>query len=332
MSRPASAYIQPASSDVISHSHPNCARSFNLKQQSVPVPGSEKEGYTPVYRNSAVPELTTRETYYDVFNIGREKAHDRPCLGWRPFDFESGTFLPKYVWMTYDEVEEQRTAVASALAHLAASGKLGQGLPKSNWTVGIWCQNRPEWQIVDFANVAHSRQTVALYDTYDDDSALYVLNHSEAKVCFTTTSHISTLLGSADKLPHLRAIILLDLLRTEKLPLGELSRQQLARQWAAQKGLEVYSFSEILQLGRSNPVAHSPPQDNNVGSSEWPRRAHRRRADTLLPSYAARKLAATATPPARRAGPRRPSLLTTNSPTPRAALPSLALQQTPTRR
>lgn len=39
-----------------------------------------------------------------------------------------------------------------------------------------------EWQIIDLANVAHTRQTVSLYDTYDDASAIYVLDHSEAKV------------------------------------------------------------------------------------------------------------------------------------------------------
>lgn len=83
---------------------------------------------------------------------------------------------------------------------------------------------------------------------------------------FTTTSHISTLLGSADKLPHLRAIVLLDLVRGPKLPQGELSRQQLARQWAAQKGFQLYTFEELLQTGRANPVAHSPPKDNQENS------------------------------------------------------------------
>lgn len=226
------------------------------------MPKTAQEGYTPIYRNGAVPYLESKETYYDIFNIGREKSHSRPCLGWRPFDVETGLFLPKYEWLTYEEVEEQRTAVASGLAHLAASQRLGQGLPKTNWTVAIWCQNRPEWQIVDFANAAHSRQTVGLYDTYDDESALYVLDHSETKVVFTTTSHISMLLSSVDKLPHLRAIVLLDLVRSSKLPQGELSRQQLARQWAVQKGIELFSFEEILQLGRSNLTVHSPPKSN----------------------------------------------------------------------
>lgn len=227
------------------------------------MPGSAQEGYTPIYRNSAVPYLQTSETYYDVFNIGRERAHDQPCLGWRPFDAAKGVFADHYEWLTYDQVEEQRTAIASGLAHLAAEGKLGQGLPKTHWTVAIWAQNRPEWQIIDFANMAHTRQTVGLYDTYDDASALYVLDHSESKVVFTTTSHVSTLLGSRDKLPHLRAIVLLDIVPGSPLPNGEVGRRELARQWAAQKDVQLYSFADILAFGRSNPVAHSPPKDNN---------------------------------------------------------------------
>jgi long-chain acyl-CoA synthetase len=240
----------------------NALYSFNLQKQSIEMPGTAQEGYSAIYRNSAVPYLSTNETYYDIFNRGRELSHNKPCLGWRPYDVEKAVYLPKYEWITYDEVEERRTAVASGLAHLAASGKLGQGLPKTHWTVSIWCQNRPEWQIIDFANVAHTRQTVGLYDTYDDESALYVLDHSETKVVFTTTSHISTLLSNREKLPHLRAIVLLDLIPGGALPTGELTRQQLARQWAATKDLLVYSFDEILALGRTNPVAHSPPQNN----------------------------------------------------------------------
>lgn len=89
-----------------------------------------------------------------------------------------------------------------------------------------------------------------------------MLDHSETKVVFTTTSHISTLLANADKLPHLRAIVLLDLVRGPVLPHGELSRQQLAQKWGASKGLDVLSWAEVLETGRRNPVAHSPPRDN----------------------------------------------------------------------
>lgn len=61
-------------------------------------------------------------------------------------------------------------------------------------------------------------------------------------------------------MPHLRAIVLLDLIPGGALPAGELSRQQLARQWAASRDVLLYSFDEILALGRKNPVPHSPPK------------------------------------------------------------------------
>lgn len=126
---------------IIPSHHPG--RSFDLSKQSIAVPNSAEEGYSPIYRNSAVPYLETTETYYEVFNIGREKSHDRPFLGWRAFDAAKGTFATEYSWLTYDEVEERRTAIGSGLANLASSGALGIQLPQTHWTVGIWCQNRP---------------------------------------------------------------------------------------------------------------------------------------------------------------------------------------------
>lgn len=84
---------------------------------------------------------------------------------------------------------------------------------------------------------------------------------SSLQVVFTTTSHISSLLSARDQLPHLRAVILLDLSPGAALPETELSRQQLARQWAASKDVLLLTFDEVLASGRKNPVAHSPPKD-----------------------------------------------------------------------
>jgi long-chain acyl-CoA synthetase len=115
----------------------------DVDKQAIIVPGSEKEGYTPIYKNALNPSVTTSETIYDLFAVGREKSANKPCLGHRPWDPSIGDYKAEVVWITYAEVEELRTAVGSGLANLAKEGKLGSGVGVSNWMLSTWCQNRP---------------------------------------------------------------------------------------------------------------------------------------------------------------------------------------------
>jgi hypothetical protein len=52
---------------------PERVTSFNYDKQSIAIPGSEKEGYSPIYQNATNPGVKTSETIYDLFHIGREK-------------------------------------------------------------------------------------------------------------------------------------------------------------------------------------------------------------------------------------------------------------------
>lgn len=103
-----------------------------------------------------------------------------------------------------------------------------------------------------------------MYDSYDTETATYVLSHSESKVCFTTSSHLAALLSSAEQLPNLKAIILLDTQGPIPLRPGELATNQLAVQWAAQKGITLLTWSGLIEIGRKNIIAHCPPQDNST--------------------------------------------------------------------
>lgn len=122
---------------------PPHARSWPLHQQSVEVPGSKQPGFSAVIRNAVVPELTTTETFYDLFAIGREKNPHAKYLGKRPWDPVKRDFAPHYEWLTYAQVEEQRTAIGSAMSQLQKDGVLGSGFGPEDWTMATWVQNRP---------------------------------------------------------------------------------------------------------------------------------------------------------------------------------------------
>ncbi|PWN35845.1 acetyl-CoA synthetase-like protein [Meira miltonrushii] len=240
---------------------------FDLDKQSVPVPGSDAPGFSHIYQSALHAGLQTTETNYDLFAVGRQKSGDKPCLGYRPWDASIGDFKKEYQWITYNQVEEFRTAIGSAVTKLQKDGKLGDGVGMTNFTCAFWSQNRPEFQIFDQSNYAYSRHTVALYESYDRETASYILDHSEARVCFTTASHLADLLSVSEQTPKLKAIILIETNGPIPVRPGELKTNQLARQWAASKGITLLSWDEALDLGRKNIVAHIPPKDANELSS-----------------------------------------------------------------
>jgi long-chain acyl-CoA synthetase len=122
---------------------PERVTTVDHSRQALAVPGTEKDGYSAIYRNAINPDVKTSETVYDIFHVGREKSANKPCLGHRPWDSAVGDFKKEFSWLTYAEVEELRTAVGSGLSQLVKEGKVGENVGESDWTIGIWCQNRP---------------------------------------------------------------------------------------------------------------------------------------------------------------------------------------------
>ncbi|EPQ27286.1 uncharacterized protein PFL1_05209 [Pseudozyma flocculosa PF-1] len=247
-------------------------KSWPLDKQTLPVPGTQKPGFSAIYRNAAVPELKTTQTTYDIFARGKSFDPKAQCAGWRPWNADKKNFENYYEWLSYDEVEEQRTAVGSALTHLARQGKLGDDVGDRDWSVGLWVLNRPEYLIVDQSALAYSRRTVSLYDSYDTPSASYILNHAEVRIVFTTPSHVAAVLSEkgAGRLPQLKALVVLDAFRLPKsqcdLAPSDPTRDLLAKQWAATVGVETFTWNEILETGRRGIVAHTPPHIDDIVS------------------------------------------------------------------
>lgn len=126
---------------------------------SVALRDSEKPGRTKVYRNWRYTDglLDTLDpkvkTAHDAFEIS---ANERPgihCLGYRPFDPVTKAY-GSYVWQTFSQVQQRRKDFGVGIAQLHE--ELGQ--PSTQSGVGLWCSNRPEWQIVGiYAPVSPSK-------------------------------------------------------------------------------------------------------------------------------------------------------------------------------
>jgi len=122
-----------------------------------PVPGTEREGRSPIYRHWRFlnrPLLETfnpkLQTVHDLFEHSVSKRANKPCLGWRPWNPATRTWEEKYVWITYAQVAERRKNLGAGIVELHESN----GIKTGKYGVGLWAQNRPEWQISGQFNIS----------------------------------------------------------------------------------------------------------------------------------------------------------------------------------
>lgn len=117
---------------------------------AVPLPGTEREGRTAVYRHwrfTDKPLLQTFDpairTFYDIWQDSVKRFPNNRCLGARPWNASTKSFENHFLWETYSEVDQRARNFGSGISELLRR----VGVQPGNHGVGIWSQNRPEWQI-----------------------------------------------------------------------------------------------------------------------------------------------------------------------------------------
>jgi len=116
----------------------------------VPVPGSEVEGRSAVYRHWRFkdgPLLETFDpevrTFHELFQDSAKRFPGNRCLGTRPWNATTKSWENRYAWQTYEEVAERCKNFGSGILSLHRKA----GVTADKFGVGLWCQNRAEWQI-----------------------------------------------------------------------------------------------------------------------------------------------------------------------------------------
>lgn len=117
-------------------------------------------------------------------NLLSYNLENRPCLGKRTID-ENGVAGP-YEFMTYGEVLEEVKQVAAGIASFS--------LPEQA-IVGIYSNNRPRWQIAEYASYCSNLCVVALYDTLGIDNMIYIGNQTEMSICFASAIRVKSICG-----------------------------------------------------------------------------------------------------------------------------------------
>ncbi|TIA90558.1 hypothetical protein E3P99_01513 [Wallemia hederae] len=235
-------------------------RTKRPKYRKLTIPGSATANSTAIYKDALWgdnprPDLGVKTTY-DLFQYSLARAGDKNFLGHRPYNPSKGRFERYYEYQSYNEVAQRRTNLGSGISELVKQGKLGDST-QSGWTAGTWSKNCPEWQIADLSLHAYSRISVPLYDTLGNDSVEYVINHSEIRLVFTSSSHLPQLYKILQKCPTVKAVIVLDGLDEPGAPQdgarvpGQLSRADVLKLWAKNLDVGVYSLAESGYIGSS---------------------------------------------------------------------------------
>ncbi|MBF0476139.1 MAG: long-chain fatty acid--CoA ligase [Deltaproteobacteria bacterium] len=130
-----------------------------------------------------------------IFQSQVRALGDRACVAYK----KNGA----YVDISWNEMDKMIRNLGSYL--------ISQGInPGDN--VAVFSPNRYEWWVADLAVLSIGAVNVPIYATNSAEEAYYVLDHSEAKMCFAgTPSHLQKVMEVKDRLPYLKNFVIFDL-------------------------------------------------------------------------------------------------------------------------
>ncbi|KAJ6107673.1 hypothetical protein N7523_008996 [Penicillium sp. IBT 18751x] len=247
------------------------AKAEELKQEppkgtpySVAIPGTEQPGRSRVYRawNAQKELLKTLDpqvvTAHDMFESTANRQPKNHCLGWRAYNSATKSFDP-YQWFTYEQVQKKRADFGAGLVELHQKHNCHR---PGQYGIGLWCQNRPEWQITDLACMSQGLFSVSIYDVLAADATEYIINHAELNCVVTSLPHIPTLLKLKASLPNLKMIVSLD-----PLDAGEQdghSKRALLESMAAGQDVAIYSMDQVEALGEASKRGYNAPSPEDI--------------------------------------------------------------------
>ncbi|KAJ3300779.1 Long chain acyl-CoA synthetase 7 peroxisomal [Borealophlyctis nickersoniae] len=226
-----------------------------LRQQSEASPTRNK-GETAIYRNKQAPHGTPLvstyskevKTSYEAFWDAVKRRGTAKYLARKVGDV--------YAWYSYKEIGERVSNFGAGLLKATTVKPLPRrGVdPTSEQMVGIFLRNCPEWAITDFACCTYGLVSVPLYDTFDQDSLQYIVEHTGLTVIMVSATHLEKLLNVASSCSIVKHAIVIDL---HVIPNEILER-------AKALNISVTPMRDIESIGKSNPHPHVPPDVDDV--------------------------------------------------------------------
>ncbi|CCC70274.1 hypothetical protein NCAS_0E02040 [Naumovozyma castellii] len=239
-----------------------------LKQQAIPLKGSEIQGFSPTYRSSLSPErlVTCLDksllSMYDHFLFSVRNWPDNDCLGRRQFDASTNTWGITYEFDSYRNIEARSRALGSGIMSLV-NNKRKMPLDSNDFIVAILSHNNPEWVISDLASQAYSLTNTALYETLGPQTSEYIMNLTESPVLIFAKSNMFKVLRILPHLKFVNTLICMEEMNSEELSL--INNSLLSNQVNSKNEvITLYSMKQVEQLGVLNQVPIIKPTADSV--------------------------------------------------------------------
>ncbi|XP_054711219.1 long-chain-fatty-acid--CoA ligase 1-like [Uloborus diversus] len=179
------------------------------------------------------------KTLLQMMERGHRISGNGNCLGFRGSE-------PEYSWLTYGEVIERARNFSAGLVAIGMR-------PGQDSFVGIYAQNCVEWILTEQACYNQSAVIVPLYDTLGPNACSFIINQAEIGIVVCDKEEkVKSLLEQRDQTPCLRHVVVTG-------PVSEEMRK-LARD------VRLYSFQEIEEIGKENPIPTQPPLPDDVAT------------------------------------------------------------------
>lgn len=262
-------------------------------RDSVILPGTAKDGFSPIYRNQMFPgslkEALTPEldTYHKLFKNSVVSFADKPCLAFREYDYVNKKSADEYSSLTFREVDEMKKNYGSGLLYLLQSNPFknsekfeshrkidnhindykGYDISNISFVATIYSANRMEWVLSDLMCTAFSITNTALYDTLGADTSEYILNTTESPVVIASKVHVQELVKLKEKYPekleHVISIVSLDPLDlSNKTPLS-VEDQRLVQLCKSHK-ITLLGLDQVMKVGEIFPTPELPPTPESL--------------------------------------------------------------------
>ncbi|GIX61886.1 long-chain-fatty-acid-CoA ligase [Babesia caballi] len=231
---------------------------------SLPVPGTEEEGYTAVHRSPKHMDklLSYKDmndgkitTEWEVFQRGLSLSPDGPCFGSRVL--KSDGTLGEFTFKTYREVEAIVQKFGSGL--LTVDGvKTVEVLtpePVDSRMLGIYTINCVEWLVCQQTANAYGYTMVPIYDTIGEDSIVHILQNADINVVVCDHACAQKLIAVLPKAPE-HTITTIIVTGDKVVSPGE-------------HKVEVLLFDEVIKRGEANMVPFRPATPEMVNTISY---------------------------------------------------------------
>lgn len=233
--------------------------------KAIPLPGTAKPGYSPIYRNSSsldklIPNPSPGlDTLHALFQNAVDLFGDDDCLGERKVS-KDGSIDDFFTFETYSQINERRIDIASGLIQLVINHKNFKqnettvdinGKPK--FVVSVSGKNSVEMILIDLATRSFSIPNTGLYESLSEESAAHILRLCDSPVLVCNKNLIPKFLNIKEKYKtsSMFLIICFDDFTPKDAKLAA---------HAASVGIDLIEFSKVEKFGRENRL----PNDFNL--------------------------------------------------------------------